>query len=105
MRPRSGRSGLLIGIAWGDPRRQSSRSILMAATSLVILLLVGLSAGSLGWHYFGLRLRANYPDASGALQQTPGMTCAPAAAAMLLHRFGIRASEGELAERANTTPI
>jgi ABC-type bacteriocin/lantibiotic exporter with double-glycine peptidase domain len=56
------------------------------------------------WHYFGQKLRANFPDARGALQQTTGITCAPAAAFMLLFRSGLRVSEGELAERANTTP-
>jgi hypothetical protein len=96
---------LLLGIAGSDPRRQSSRLIPTAATAVVFLLLLTLGGSSLGWHYFGQRLRANVPDASGALQQTTGITCAPAAAAILLHRAGIRVSEGELAELANTTPL
>jgi hypothetical protein len=96
---------VLVGIVWDDPNRRSSRPVLIAATTLVLMLLIGLSSGSLGWHYLGRRLRANYPDASGALQQTTGMTCAPAAASMLLHHAGIRISEGALAELANTTPI
>jgi ABC-type bacteriocin/lantibiotic exporter with double-glycine peptidase domain len=45
------------------------------------------------------------PDGNGALQQTTGITCGPAAAAMLLHRAGIRISEGALAELASTSPL
>jgi peptidase C39-like protein len=95
----------LLGVAGSDHKRRSSRAVPIAAAALVFLLLIALSSGSLGWHYFGQRLRANYPDASGALQQTTGITCAPAAASMLLHRFGIRISEGELAELAGTNPL
>jgi hypothetical protein len=93
----------LLGVAGADRKRHSGRAILMGATALVFLLLTALSSGSLGWHYFGRRLRANFPDASDALQQTTGITCAPAAASMLLYRAGIRISEGELAELAGTT--
>jgi ABC-type bacteriocin/lantibiotic exporter with double-glycine peptidase domain len=39
------------------------------------------------------------------LQQTTGITCAPAAAAMMLYQSGIRVSEGELAELAGTNPL
>jgi hypothetical protein len=93
----------LLGVARSERKPDSNRLISMAATALIWLLLVALSSGSLGWHYFGQRLCANYPDASGALQQTTGITCAPAAASMLLYRAGVRISEGELAELANTT--
>jgi hypothetical protein len=95
----------LLGVAGSDRKRRSSRAVPIAATTLVFLLLIALSSGSLGWHYFGQRLRANYPDASGALQQTTGITCAPATASMLLYRSGIRISEGELAELAGTSPL
>ena len=98
-------AAVLLGVAWSERKRDSSRLILTVATALVFLLLIGLASGSLLWHYFGQKLRANYPDANGALQQTTGLTCAPAAATMLLYRSGIRISEGELAELANTTPL
>jgi Peptidase C39 family len=93
---------MLLGVARVDRKGRARRPLLTAATLLVFLLLAVLTSGALVWHYFGQRLRANYPDASGALQQTTGITCAPAAASMLLYRYGIRISEGELAELANT---
>lgn len=93
----------LIGVAGAD--RKTRRPVLTLAQALVLVLLAALSSGSLGWRAFGQQLRANFPDADGALQQTTGITCGPAAASMLLHRAGIRVSEGELAERANTTPL
>jgi hypothetical protein len=98
-------ASVLLGIAWSERKRSSGRVVLAAATAMVFLLLTGLASGSVLWHYFGQKLRANYPDASGALQQTSGITCAPAAACMLLYRAGVRISEGELAELANTTPL
>jgi hypothetical protein len=93
----------LIGVAGAD--RKKRLPLLRLAAGLVLLLLTTLTSGSLGWRLFGQRLRTNYPDASGALQQTTGITCGPAAASMLLHHAGIRISEGELAELANTTPL
>jgi hypothetical protein len=93
----------LIGVAGAD--RKKRLPLLHLAAGLVLLLLTTLTSGSLGWRLFGQRLRANYPDARGALQQTTGITCGPAAASMLLHHAGIRISEGELAELANTTPL
>jgi hypothetical protein len=95
----------LLGVTRGDRKQRKRRPILTLATAVVLLLLTALASGSLGWRLFGQKLYANYPDAGGALQQTTGITCGPAAAAMLLHQCGIRVSEGELAERANTTPL
>jgi ABC-type bacteriocin/lantibiotic exporter with double-glycine peptidase domain len=42
-------------------------------------------------------------DAQGCLEQSTSWTCYPASAVMLLHHHGIRAGEGEMAYRANTT--
>jgi hypothetical protein len=95
----------LLGIAWADRERAASSVLLATATGLVFLVLAALGAGPLGWRYFGQRLRSNYPDATGTLCQTTGITCAAAAASMLLYRSGIRISEGELAELAHTSPI
>src|SRR5436309_3280997 len=41
----------------------------------------------------------------GASRRSARVRSAPAAAAMLLQRWGIRISEGEMAELANTTPV
>ena len=98
-------ASVLLGVAWSERQRDSSRLIRVSATGLIFLLLAGLSSGSLFGHYFGQKLCANYPDARGALQQTTGITCGPAAASMLLYQSGLHVSEGELAELANTTPL
>jgi hypothetical protein len=98
-------ASVLLGIAWSQQKPDSSRLLVAMATALVFLLLAALGSGSLIWHYGGQRLRANYPDARGMLQQTTGITCAPAAASMMLYQSGIRVSEGELAERAGTNPL
>lgn len=95
----------LLGIAEAERKQSSRRPVRAAAFALVFLALFAFSSGSVGWHYFGQSLRANYPDASGALQQTTGITCAPAAAAMLLYHSGLRISEGAMAELAHTSFI
>jgi hypothetical protein len=96
---------ILLGQVSGMRQPSASPVTLTVTTGLVFLLLGGLVAGSLGWRLFGRKMRANLPDARGRLQQSTGITCGPAAATMLLHHHGIRISEGELAEQANTSPI
>src|SRR4051794_41691704 len=48
-------AAVLLGVAWSERKRHSSRLVLVSATSLVFLLLTTLSSGSLFWHYFGQR--------------------------------------------------
>jgi hypothetical protein len=98
-------ASVLLGIAWSQKKPDARRTLLAMATALVFLLLTALNSGSLIWHYGGQKLRAHYPDARGMLQQTSGITCAPAAASMMLYQSGLRVSEGELAERAGTNPL
>lgn len=45
---------------------------------------------------------SNFPDSQGLVRQTVPYTCAGAAAAMWLHRLGIRVSEGEMVLRSRS---
>lgn len=92
---------LLVGIA----RVKSRGRILSLGTGLAFTVVTLFAVFPLYWHYFGQRLRANYPDKDGNLQQTTGFTCAPTAAAMLLSQYGFHVSEGVLAERSGTNPV
>src|SRR5262249_26849544 len=55
------------------------------------------------WRFCAPQSWQRYADAEGRLQQSSGLTCSPAVAVMLLHRYGIRASEGEMAYLAGTS--
>jgi hypothetical protein len=96
---------VLLGVAWASGGRRANRPLLIMAAVLGFAVVSALAAAPLAWRYLGQRQRANYPDANGVVQQSTGMTCAPAAAAMLLHYQGIRCSEGTLAELAGTNPL
>jgi hypothetical protein len=94
---------LLLGIAWAAPDRCLSTAFLACLAALAGCLLVIESSGPLWWRFCAPELWQNTPDAHGNLLQSSGTTCAPAAAAMLLHRYGIPASEGEMAYLAGTS--
>lgn len=47
----------------------------------------------------------NFPDGNGLLLQSTDYTCGAAGAAMLLHLFGVKASEGEMAQLCGTTAV
>jgi hypothetical protein len=96
---------LLLGVAWKAGRRYAGRPLLIIAAGLAFTVLLVTVSAPLAWRCFGQRLQANYPDASGMIQQKTGMTCAPASAAMLLHRYKVRVSEGQMAEGAGTNPL
>jgi len=66
------------------------------------MLLIQVS-GPLWWRFFAPQLWARTADERGCLQQSTGLTCSPAAAVMLLHHYGIAASEGEMAYLAKTS--
>jgi ABC-type bacteriocin/lantibiotic exporter with double-glycine peptidase domain len=61
------------------------------------------SSGAALWRFVWTDAWDRSPDTAGCLCQSSGMTCGPVAAAMLLHRQGIRASEGEVAYWAGTS--
>jgi hypothetical protein len=92
----------VLGAAYRAERRTISNASLHLATGLAFAVLALLTSGWLMLRLLMPQVYGNRPDRDGILQQTTGMTCSPAAAAMLLHRFGISISEGELAERAGT---
>jgi hypothetical protein len=96
---------LLLGVGWKAGRRYASRPLLVVAAGLASTVMLIPVSAPLAWRYFGQRLQANYPDVSGLIQQKTGMTCAPASAAMLLYRYNVRVSEGQLAEGAGTNPL
>ena len=92
---------MLVGIA-----RARMRTAMLNIGICLAFTIISISAFfPLYWHYLNRKPFSNYSDKSGNIQQTTGFTCAPAAASMLLSRYGIRVSEGMLAERAGTNPI
>jgi hypothetical protein len=95
---------VVIGAAWSG-KSPPRRIIPALGFSIAFLFLLVLSSGSLAWRWFGASLRANYPNPRGFLTQSTPLTCGPAAASMMLADAGVRAGEGELAERAGTNPI
>ena len=95
---------LLIAIVWGAPERTvRPRFLLLGVVSAVLVQSTALT-GFVWWPLMP-RTMANYPDADGLLQQTTGTTCTAAAGAMLTARSGLRYSEGQVAQFANTSPL
>jgi ABC-type bacteriocin/lantibiotic exporter with double-glycine peptidase domain len=93
----------LLGVVWGMPGRRL-RAAFLAVLAAVAGAFILLEAGAcLWWRYALPELWERNADARGALMQSTGWTCLPASAVMLLHQYGIPASEGELAYLANTT--
>lgn len=94
---------LLVGLIAGLPERRSTfMAPVLGGLSLVALLVMN-GPCALYWH-FHAESHNNHPRA-GLLTQSTGWTCAPSSSAMLLARWGIDASEGELAEAAGTSPM
>jgi hypothetical protein len=93
---------ILIGIAWSSGRGNDLRYHLIFAGSLLFLFLGIYVFAPIAWRFTGAQLYKNYPDRHGMIQQSTGITCAPASAAMLLYCYGVKISEGEMAERAGT---
>jgi uncharacterized protein len=85
------------------PNRRFSTGFLTCLAAIAGGLLFIESSGPLWWRFATPELYLNVPDSQGRLRQSSGLTCSPAAAAMLLHRYGIRASEGEMAYLAGTS--
>jgi hypothetical protein len=95
----------LLGVASGMAGKQARRWLLFLAATISFGELFILSGAPLYWRLFGDPLRHNVVDSSGILQQSTGLTCGPAAGAMLASKSGIQVSEGDLAERAGTNPL
>jgi Peptidase C39 family len=93
----------LLGFAWSVPNRRFSPGFLACLAALAGCLLLIEASGPLWWRFGAPELWERTPDSLGRLRQTSGLTCSPAAAAMLLHRYGIPASEGEMAYLAGTS--
>jgi Peptidase C39 family len=94
---------LLLGVVWSRLKRSTSSGFLGAVAGIAVLILGLNSSGRLWWRWGAEAAWRNAPDRNGCLTQTSWMTCAPAAATMLLHHHGIAATEGELAYRSGTS--
>jgi hypothetical protein len=94
---------LLLGVVWSQPKRSTSSGFLGTVVALALLIMLLGSTGRLWWRWGGEAAWHNAPDHNGCLRQSSWMTCAPAAATMLLHHHGIAVTEGELAYRSGTS--
>jgi hypothetical protein len=96
---------ILLGLVWAVPtRRWSSRFLAFLVGVAGFLILI--DAGACLWWRFGASdLWENTANAGGGVRQSTGLTCYPASAAMLLHHYGISATECEMAYLGNTTPF
>lgn len=94
---------LLLGVVWSSRGRSTSTGFLRVMVGLIGLIIVLNAGGRLWWRSVSTAAWQNAPDAAGCLTQSSGWTCAPATAAMLLHHYGIPATEGEMAYRAGTS--
>jgi hypothetical protein len=92
----------LLGIVWATPGRSISSVFLATVVALAGGLLFLNGAAPLTWRLLREKEWINAPAEDGTILQTTGWTCAPCAAAMLLHRYGIPASEGEMAYLSGT---
>jgi hypothetical protein len=93
----------LLGIAWASQNHRLSHRFLATLVALGGCLVLIEGSGRLWWRYATSDLWENTPDVFGLMRQSSGMTCSPTAAAMLLHLYGIQASEGEMAYLAGTS--
>lgn len=93
----------LLGAASLRPAGSFSARFLGMLACVAALLVVIESAGALWWRFCAAESWDRRCDPRGCLQQSSGLTCAPATACMLLRHYGINASEGELAYLAGTS--
>jgi hypothetical protein len=96
-------AAFLLGVVWNSPGRSTSSAFLAIVVGLAAVFLLLNGSGRLWWRFLAEREWANGPGKDGSLAQTTGWTCAPTAAAMLLHAHGISATEGEMAYLAGTS--
>ena len=93
---------LLIGTSSSSESKSDRSSLQIIGGVLSFAIILVFACTPLAWRYFGGAMRRNYPNPGGWIQQSTGMTCAPSAGVMLLSRYGIRVSEGTLAQYAGT---
>lgn len=96
---------VLLGIGLQMELPSIRRPYLTTLVALDFLVILSYTFGPVYWCYLGQQTRVNFPDADGNVQQSAGSTCAPASGAMLLARYGIRISEGALAQMSCTSPV
>jgi hypothetical protein len=96
---------LQLGVVWTAPGRKLTSGFLATLAVFVGLVLLMENGGRLWWRYAASPLWQRRAGADGCLVQSSGTTCLPAAAVMLLHHYGIPASEGEMAYLANTSAL
>jgi hypothetical protein len=95
----------LLGVVWGVPKRSLTAPFLITL-ALIALVVVGIeSSGRLWWRFGSPEAWSRTADEDGLLRQSSTVTCAPAAAVMLLHQYGITAGEGEMAYLSGTTVL
>ena len=93
----------LLGVVRGVPGRSLTSAFLFSLAGVALVIIAIEWSGRLWWRFVSPGAWERTPNAAGLLQQTSGMSCSPTAAVMLLHRFGISSSEGEMAYLAGTT--
>lgn len=93
----------LVSIALASPKRSIRPSILALVLAVAAGVVVLEGASPLIWRSAFSTMWSNLPDQRGAMQQSSGMTCAAASGAMLLARYGVERSEGELAYAVGTS--
>jgi hypothetical protein len=93
----------LLGVVWSVPGRSMSSTFLVLLIALTCSVLLLESCGRLYWRFAMPELWNQLADKNGTRRQTTAFTCSPAAAVMLLHRYGYSASEGEMAYLSNTS--
>ena len=79
----------LLGVAIRAPNRSTSRGFLLSLAGVAVALVLLESGGRLWWRWAAPDVWTRTADADGSLRQSCGFTCAPAAAVMLLARFGV----------------
>ncbi len=93
----------LVSVALGAPKRSIRASILVFVLVVAGGVVMAEGASPLLWRYGHETMWANRPDGLGRVRQSTGTTCAAASGAMLLDRYGIEASEGDVAYAAGTS--
>ncbi|MBL9148187.1 MAG: hypothetical protein JNM94_05775 [Phycisphaerae bacterium] len=93
----------LLGVALGAPKRRMSATFLGILVAIISVVIGVDRSGPFLWRWAQPVAWSNRVDGDGRLIQSTGMSCAPAAAAMLLARYDVDVSEGEMAYLAGTS--
>lgn len=93
---------LFLSYAAVTRRTSPQRFMVWFLAGIVVLVLVAVGGSSLYWRAWGMKALSRKPGPDGTLKQSTAFTCAPAAAAMMLHCYGVEASEGEMAYYSRT---